>query len=79
MNSPIRIPTKECIEIFENIEKDNYNDYPSYPAIDCNNLSLVGRDGNIWTSVNGRWSIARPVQVQEVSASCTDHKTRPPQ
>ena len=55
MNSPIRIPTKECIEIFENIEKNNYNDYPSYPAIECNNISLIGRDGNIWTSIDNKW------------------------
>ena len=55
MTSPIRIPTKECIELYENIEKNNYNCYPSYPAIDCNNISLIGRDGNMWTSIDNTW------------------------
>ena len=55
MNSPIRIPTKECIELYENIEKNNYNCWPSYPAIDCNNISLIGRDGNMWTSIDNNW------------------------
>jgi hypothetical protein len=62
MDSPIRIPTKECIELYENIEKKKGSifNWPSYPAIEANNLSLIGRDGNIWTSINNKWILNTP-------------------
>lgn len=56
MDSTYRIPSKECIELYETIGKNN--DYPSYPAIECDNLSLIGRDGNMWTSIKGKWVLS---------------------
>ena len=69
MNSPIRIPTKECIELYENIEKNNYNCWPSYPAIDCNNISLIGRDGNMWTSIDNNWVCTGLIKADREAAS----------
>ena len=69
MNSPIRIPTKECIELYENIEKNNYNCWPSYPAIDCNNISLIGRDGNMWKSIDNTWVCTGLIKADREAAS----------
>ena len=76
MNSPIRIPTKECIELYENIEKNNYNCWPSYPAIDCNNISLIGRDGNMWTSIDNNWVCTGLIKADREAAStfCSDRE-----